>query len=236
MYRIAIIDDDTDCMNLLCDYVNRYQDENNMHIGIDKFTSGMQLLIEYKQFYDVIFLDIQIPHMNGMDVAKSIRDLDPNVIIIFVTNTPQFAVKGYEVNAFDYMIKPVDYFLFSTRLRAAIGTIDSAKEYGIIVPWKDGNRRIKAKDVIFIEVRDHLIHVHTRDEEYIMTGILKELEDRLKLYNFIKCNKSYLINVRHIKSIRSDVVELNYNHILRVSRARRKSVQEAFIEYYNNQF
>jgi len=95
MIKIAIIDDEISCISLLKSYIMRFEKEETFQIEVTEFLNGLMLIADYKPVYDIIFLDVEMPHMNGMEVAKYIRKSDPHAIIIFETNISQYAVKGY---------------------------------------------------------------------------------------------------------------------------------------------
>lgn len=234
MIRVAIVDDDPVYVNEINSHLLRYKNEKNADIHITQFSSGFELMSEYKPVYDILLLDIEMPHLNGMELAKAIRQLDPYAVIVFITNTAKYAINGYEVNAFDYMMKPIEYTQFAIKFQAASESIVKKTDVSILVPTKDGSRHIKAQDIIYIEVRDHWIHFFTKNGEYKMLGILKEIEAKLSAHHFIKCNKSNLIHLQYVTRLRNDTVVLFDRYELNVSRSKRKEVQAAFVDYYNN--
>lgn len=233
MLKIAIVDDDAKYIRDLQDHITKYQEENAIEAQISTFSDGLKLLAQYQPVYDILFLDIEMPHMNGIELAKIIRKTDPYVIIIFITNMAQFAVKGYEVNAFDYLMKPVQYFQFSLKLKEAVQSLEKAKGYSLLVPYEDQTRPIKSSDILYIEVSDHWLLIQTIDAQYRMLGTMKDMEEKLKNYYFIRCNKCYLINLEHVIHLKVDEVILQGDHKLKISRGRRKDVQFAFIDYYS---
>jgi len=235
MIKIAIIDDEISCISLLKSYIMRFEKEETFQIEVTEFLNGLMLIADYKPVYDIIFLDVEMPHMNGMEVAKYIRKTDPHAIIIFVTNMSQYAVKGYEVNAFDYIIKPMDYLSMSVKLRSAIKVLKEKKETSIIIPSEDGDRHIKAGEIVYIEVKDHWLSIHTKDNTYEMLGSLKEMEEQLEDYNFVSCYRCYLINLKYVTRMSSEFVILDNVIELKISRGKRKEVQRAFVEYYSSE-
>jgi len=234
MINIAIVDDDITYSKRLKDYMYRFEKENRLNMEISVYSSGLALISEYEPIYDVILLDIEMPHMDGMEVARFIRKSDPHAVIVFITNMPQYAIKGYEVEAFDFIVKPVEYELFSLKLGAAIEAVDEETSLTIQIPDESGYRRVKADEIVFIEVKDHWLFVQSLTENYQMLGTLKEMEEKLETSYFIRCNKSYLINLQHVVRMRSDIVVLQGGYQFKISRSRRKEVQFAFIDYYSS--
>ena len=117
MMRIAIAEDDESFRARLRNYVQRFSKETSMPVQIFEYSDGRELAGSYKPVYDLILLDVQMPYLDGYQVAKEIRKVDQDVILIFVTNLAQYALKGYEVNAYDFVIKPVAYPLFEQKMK-----------------------------------------------------------------------------------------------------------------------
>ena len=109
MIRIAIVEDDRHDREALKKCLNRYEKENQMKFSVTEFQDGEDIVTDYTASYDLIILDIEMAFLNGMKAAEKIRELDTNVIIIFITNMPQYAIQGYKVNALDYILKPISY-------------------------------------------------------------------------------------------------------------------------------
>ena len=109
MIRVAIVEDEAAVRDQLMGYVQRYMRQYNAQIEVTMFTDGVEILEGYRPVYDIIFLDVEMQHLDGMETASRIRALDSDVLLIFITNMAQYAIKGYEVDALDYVLKPVSY-------------------------------------------------------------------------------------------------------------------------------
>ncbi len=232
MIKVAIVDDDFMYLEKLYRKILQYSEAHHLEIQVTSYSHGFELVSDFKPIYDIIFLDIEMPHLNGIEVAKEIRKSDPHVVIIFITNSAKYAVKGYEVGAFDYMMKPLEYESFAVKFSLALSAIHSKDAFSILLPQEEGSRNVAISEIIYIEVRNHWLYIITKDAEYKMLGSLKEMNDQLSDYHFIMCNKSYLINLKHVSKVNSENVVMYGNHELKMSRSRRKAVQNAFIEYY----
>ena len=119
MPRIAVVDDQPDMRQQLCSMIDQYSRENNCMLEVTAFSDGAQIITNYCKGFDIIFLDIEMPELGGMDAAERIRTVDPDVVLVFVTNMAQYAIRGYEVDALDFVLKPVNYYQFSTKLARA---------------------------------------------------------------------------------------------------------------------
>lgn len=121
--RIAIVEDQTDEAERLISYFERYSKGKQDTFQITRFETGNQFITRYQPIYDAVFMDIMMPGTNGMDIAQELRKLDSNVILVFVTNMAQFAVRGYEVEAFDFVVKPITYQNFVMKIQRVLRKI-----------------------------------------------------------------------------------------------------------------
>lgn len=140
MIRIAVVEDEELYAEQLQNYISKYAEERKKQIKVTWFQDGEDIVSGYKGEYDIILLDIQMRFMDGMTAAEKIRELDSEVVLMFIANMIQYAVHGYEVDAMDYVVKPVEYFAFSQKLDKAIGRIQKKTEVFLKVPVEDGLR------------------------------------------------------------------------------------------------
>jgi len=232
MIRIAIAEDDPVCSEQLRDYLNRYSRESAEIVEITLFSDGLELVEHYRPVYDLILLDIEMPHLDGMTAAEKIRRLDGEVLILFVTNMAKYAIRGYEVDALGFMLKPVSYFSLSLKLKKAQSYLRSRPQRSLMVPTEDGIKKVPAADVYYAEVLDHRLHLHTKQQIYVMPGTLRDLEAELANQHFVRCNKGYLVNLRHIELVKSDCVIMADGEKLLISRRKREEFLLAVTEYY----
>ena len=123
MAKIAVVEDNTAVREELCGFIAKYAQESGCKLDVTPFADGSQIVEPYRPGFDIIFLDIEMPRLGGMPTAERIRQLDPEVVLIFVTNMAQYAIRGYEVDALDFVLKPVSYYQFSTKLERALQRI-----------------------------------------------------------------------------------------------------------------
>ena len=123
MIRVAIVEDEAAVREQLAGYVQRCTRQYGTLFEVTMFTDGLEILEEYRPVYDIIFLDVEMPQLDGMETARRIRAMDSEVQLIFITNMAQYAIKGYAVGALDYVLKPVPYFAFSQQLQKAAGQL-----------------------------------------------------------------------------------------------------------------
>lgn len=220
--RVAILDDEASVTSLLKDYLIKYSGEANIHIDVTEYNDPEELL-SGDLCFDLIILDVEMPKMDGFSVAKTIRELKGNkIVVMFVTNMAQYAIKGYEVEAVDYILKPISYYDFLLKIKKALRFIDKKTDDTIIIQSPASKVVLKYSDIYFIEVKKHYLAFYTKMGEYTIRGSMKEIEQRLKKGNFSRCNNSFLINLQHVKMIKEMEVHIA-GRILYMSRARKKA-------------
>ena len=222
MLRVAIIEDSPTDRENLQKFLTRYESEKGTEIKADVFDRAETFLQGYKPVYDVIFMDICLPYMSGMDACVQLRKLDKEVAIIFTTDMIQYAIDGYKVDALDYFVKPVMYFDLKLRLDKLMLHNEVRQAPVLIhIPY-EGDVVISASDVKFIEVMDKDLTYHTTNGDYTVRGNgLKKLEDDLKTANFCRCSSSYLINLKWCTRLKGDNVLVG-NDWIKISRGMKK--------------
>ncbi len=222
MIRIAIVEDDKSSSELLVNYLEKYSNDKNIRFDVKTFFSCNQILNNYNNNFDIIFMDIELPDGNGLETIRKIREVDKNVIVIFVTNMAQYAVKGYEVRAFDFIVKPVTSYNFYIKLDNILNLFEQKKDDEIWISNKDGKMKLNISSIYYIEVIQHMCIYHTKNGNFKATGSLNNIEKTLSKYNFSLCNRCYLVNLRYVTSVKKGFVLIN-NEELIISRAKQAS-------------
>lgn len=232
MIRIAIVEDEPLFVRQLKEYIRRYEKESKKEIKITVFTDGEDIADNYCGEYDILLMDIQMRFMDGMTAAEKIRVLDHEVIIMFITNMVQYAVRGYEVDAMDYVVKPVEYFAFSQKLDKAISRMTKPVQAFVTVPTEAGLQKLAVTDIYYIEGQGHYVRYKTGKGEFISRTTLRELEDAMCEHGFFRCGKGYLVNMKHVDGISgSDCVICGEQ--IPISRNKKKEFMELLIQYIN---
>lgn len=231
MINIAIVEDNEKDAAMLSECIEKYFSSAKKIYSLQVFDNVVSFIEKYQSHCDIIFMDIELPLMNGMEASHRIRQFDKNVIIIFVTNMAQFALEGYEVNAFDFVIKPVTYYNFSIKLNRAVEMLERNGGTKIMVRTRQGVFNVNASDIEFIEITDHSLAYHTVNDVLVATGHLYEIENALVSSGFFKCNRCYLVNMKYVKSVTDNTVEMVNGEKLQISRNKRKDFLEALTEY-----
>lgn len=230
MIRIAIVEDEAAVREQLEGYVQRYTRQYGTEFDIRMFTDGVEILDDYRPVYDVILLDVEMKHLDGMETAQRIRELDNDVTIIFITNMAQYAIKGYAVGALDYVLKPVPYFAFSQQLQKVEAQLRRRVRHYLAVQVEGGLRRLDTARIYYIESEGHRVHFYTEEGDFAAPGALKTLEEKLADQPFARCNSGYLVNLAQVQAVQQNTVEVG-PYELQVSRPKRKSFLAALTDY-----
>lgn len=231
MISIAIVEDNRSEAKLLNEYIERYGKENGIAFEVNVFADAVLFLTNYRPRYDIVFMDIEMPDMDGMQASVRLREVDASVTLIFVTNMAQYAVKGYEVDALDFIVKPVSYSIFSPKMAKAIrNTSDKRGKTMISVNTEKGMTMLPANELCYVEVMRHRLIYHTDVGEIVSGGSLKEAEEKLADMPFSKCNSCYLVNLRFVRAVEGDTVTVGKDK-LQISRRRKKQFLDDIAVY-----
>lgn len=230
MIKIAIVEDEAAVRDQLTDYVRRYTRQYGTEFEVTCFTDGDEILENYRPAFDIIFLDVEMKRLNGMETAQRIRELDDDVLLIFITNMAQYAIKGYSVGALDYVLKPVPYFAFSQQLQKALGQLEKRERHYLAVAVDGGMRRLDAAEIYYLESEGHKVHFYTEKEDFVVPGTLKNYEEKLVGRAFARCNSGYLVNLAQVSGVQQDMVQVG-PYTLQISRPRRKAFMAGLADY-----
>lgn len=231
MINIAIIDDEQVAADVLRNHLNRYAVEKGEQFNIAYYSSPREFIWNYKSEFDIVFMDICMPEQDGLNLSKELRKQDVTTIIIFVTNMAQFAVRGYEVEAFDFIVKPVDYYGFAIKMNRAMVRLKNTKSSCIVVSTKGSVVKIDTAKLKFVEISGHNMVYHTTEGDYKATGSLKAVEEQLNKSVFVRCNSCYLVNLRYVTAVNDGMVIVG-NDCLAISYPRRKEFLKALNNYF----
>lgn len=229
MFRIAVAEDEHEYWQQLQAHLRRYGQEYEVSLDVVHFSSGRQL-VEAEQQFDIILLDIMMPDMNGMDAAELIRLRDEQVVLMFITQMAQYAIRGYSVGALDFVLKPVSYDTFAMKFTRAISRVRSREGAQITLLLPGGMKRMQSRDIYYVEIQNHMLHYYTAFGEYVLRGTMSAAEKELAPHHFAKCNHWYLVNLAHVTEINKDTVTVA-DHQLEISRRNRSSFLSAVTNY-----
>ena len=231
MAKIAVVEDNDAMREQLCGFIAQYARESGRQLDVTAFADGAEIVDPYRPGFDIIFLDIEMPTLGGMPTAERIRQVDPDVVLVFVTNMAQYAIKGYEVDALDYVLKPVSYGAFCTKLSRAIQRVQRRKGGQVALQLSGGGMQLlDTGDILYLETRNRMLYYHTATQEYAVRGSLAGAEKQLAAYHFARCNQCYLVNLRHVRGVQDDFVQVGEER-LEISRRQRAAFLAAVAAY-----
>ena len=234
MRNIAIVEDEDDAAKQLLSYIDRYAATYSQQYHAVRFHSAEDFLADYKAIYAVVFMDIQMAGINGMDAAEQLRKVDKTVSIIFISNLVQYAQKGYEVDAVSFLVKPVSYFDFSLKFRKALDIYVMNEERSITIKYRGGLARISTDKLMYVEIIAHRLYYHLIDGDLEVTGVFSEVEQELAAYGFLRCNKCYLVNPKFVLGVKGSDVQVG-DTTLQISRPRRAAFLAELANWYAGQ-
>lgn len=226
---IAIVDDLEEDAGRLQSHIARFAAETGLELHTTWFRDATQFLSQDDPF-SLVILDIDMPGMNGVDAARQLRKREPSVVIMFVTKMPQYALAGFEVEAVDYVLKPIGYADFSLKLRKALRYVDQSRERFLMLQTATELLRIPVWEILYVESERHYLIYHTMNQDIKVRKTMTEAERELTPLHFAKCNSGFLVNMRHVTSVeREDVLVCGIR--LKMSRGCRAGFLSSYAAY-----
>lgn len=226
--RIAVCDDEAICRRQLSEAVDAVA--GSLDIVTERHENGREFLKSFRENpCDLVFLDIEMPEMDGITIAREIRKLDADVSIVFLTSHIEYALEGYEVNALRYLTKPVQ----QSKLKEILDHV-SARMQAQRVLWLKtdmGEERVPLSDILFFEARNQNVFVHTSDGDFTVRYNISDYEAELSDDGFFRIHRGYIVSLRKIKRIDSKEVTLDDGTVLPVSRTKEKELREALFRH-----
>jgi len=229
--RVAICDDEVVLRLRLRKAIDK-NDTLPRDAEIAEFADGASLICSHSQNpFDIIFLDIQMNGISGIEAGMKIRSFDSAVIIIFVTSFQQYVFRSLSVEIFDYIVKPIDDEAINTVLNRALEKY-RAQHHKIHFKWQDASYALDVSSIVYLEAYCRLVMFITKDDEYECIGKLDEYECRLSPYGFLRCHRNALVNMKYIKSIESSRITTIYGHNVAMSVRKKQGCLRAFNTFF----
>lgn len=219
--NIAVVDDSSQDAELLKKYIKRYFEEKKESYHLYIYANGLDFLDDFEKNFDIVFMDIEMPHLDGVETAKRMRQMDERVVLVFITNMAQYAIRGYEVDAIEFMVKPVGYYNFSDKMTKALKYVKRDTEHKIFLHDGEQAVRIPVSEILYLEKNKNYILFHTTKGEYKERGTLAEMEEKFAGMGFSKCIAGCLVNLRHISKMSKEMVWIG-EAALPISRGQKK--------------
>lgn len=231
-YKISVVDDNQSDVEYIMSLVKRWAVENGHALSLSHFPSAEAFLFHHEggQGFDVLLLDIEMGEMNGVELAKKVRQADETVQVVFITGFPDFIAEGYEVSALHYLMKPVSEEKLHSVLDKAVANLAKAEKRLRVIHDRQTDL-VPLSRILYVEAQKQYVLVHTANEVYRMKATLAETEKALDEY-FFKCQRSFLINLRHVARIKTDSVVLKNGEEVPISRGMSGEIGKKMIRLF----
>ena len=231
MIRVAIVEDTEPDRDWLISLIAGWGAAHGKDIVIDTYPDAVAFLEKGGENADIIFMDIRMPRMSGMEAAGKLREVNTHSVLIFLTTLAGYAIKGYAVDAMDFIVKPIKRERFAHTFEKAIRLCEGNKKY-ITIQTKDQTLRINADEILYIESFAHYKVYHVGTQAYSVNEDMERLLGSLPA-EFVRCHRSYIVNLKNIESVGKDAVKLaGSDTLIPVSRNRRDELISALTKYY----
>lgn len=232
MLYLALCDDSKDDLQEIMMCLGELKKEN-YRMEIMPYLTGTALIEAYAKGrrFNLLVLDMYMEPINGIETARQIRKIDTTVPILIVTSTIEFALEGYAVNAYRYLLKPIDKKTFLHEVRAILDHQEKADQYYFSISNEQGITKVKLEDILYFESELKTIYLQSWKQRYAFRGTISEVAEKLEKNYFVRVHKSYVVNLRHVKNIFKGVITMKNGTIIYVSKHRSKEVYEMLMEY-----
>ena len=226
---LTICDDEIAEREYLQHLVTNWAKSRDFRLRLSVYPNAEALLFAYEEILvDIILLDIRMGGIDGITLAKRLRQKDGRLQIVFITGLPDFIAEGYDVSALHYLMKPVSSEKLTDVLDRAVKRL-SAEEAMVILPLRDGKQRVPIASIYYIEAFSHDILLHTANGDLSTKIAINKLEEMLG-EGFFRCHRSFLANMNHVRKITKNSLEIDNGRVLPLSRKLAARAMEAFLK------
>ncbi|QHI72639.1 LytR/AlgR family response regulator transcription factor [Aminipila terrae] len=229
MIKIAVCDDEEIMRSQLNNKIVAYMENTNCSSQVFLFSNAEEL-VESSTDYDIIFLDIQMEGMSGMEAARKIREAGGESYIVFITVLKEYVYDAFDVEATDYLLKPVEDERFMRAMDRILHYIEDKRTASLTVQKSTGYKIIRLTDIFYCEVINRKIYIYTKQGVIDYYNKIDELEKQLKSY-FVRCHRSYLVNLQYVCGYENGIAQLENGNKIPISRSRQQDFIKAVLNY-----
>ncbi|MBO6155615.1 MAG: response regulator transcription factor [Lachnospiraceae bacterium] len=237
--KVAACDDEKEFVDEIAKMIEVYANEEHTDLQVWKYTDPLELIAEVQQdtsAYDIIFIDIDMPKLRGIELSKMIREVNEDVVICFVTSMPNYTREAYDVGAIGYIDKPYSYVELKKIMRRAEAEVlykydeEAAEEKYISI--KNGQKTfyLNVNNILYVEKQRNKCLFHMTDSEYICYDSLKNVAQKLDDERFMFSHQGYIVNIEYVKNVLDDVVALSQHVEVPMSRRYKPAIKQKFYD------
>ena len=231
MIKIAICDDEISFVDCIEKMLRQYEENTNQHLVIKKYTKSLYLMDSLKEDFQIFFLDIEMPCLNGVELTEIIRKHDERSIIIFVTSHAEYIAQGYDYDVQNFITKPITQVQINCEMNRAIRKLRTYDQKYLAVRNSNGFMKLFLSDIEYIETKDRNVLFHcVNGRKEIGHFKMQDLEEKLKECPFIRCHNGIIVNVDYIESIHDFTVTLLSGEKIFTTKSRKKALIQKVAE------
>ena len=234
LVRIAIVEDEEQLHDYYQKMLEVWGEANNVRLSLTYVGSSEEFLFKYdrQNIFDIIFLDVWMNDMNGMELAHEIRKYDQNVQIVFLTGNSEYVFEGYEIGAVRYLIKPIDESKLGQAMDACMEKLRKRTGDYFAIKYLGENLKLSRGEIIYVKVEGHYLQMQTVSKQYEWKASLKEMLAKLDSDRFVMANRSVVVNLEYVSKITREECILENGEAIPVSRGAYAGLNDAFMKYF----
>lgn len=236
MIKVAIVEDSAADAGVLLSYLRAWETRyGGEALSTEVYSDAVKFLGREGTSADIVFMDIEMPYMNGMDAARELRRSNQDAVLIFTTRVTKYAVRGYAVDAIGYLVKPIREQAFSETFGKALRLhLERAECQTVMLRTKDGMVKVSTDRIRYIEASSHALSVHMGDAVHSIWSSIGKMLELLPEDSFVCCHRGYIVNLKYVDCVRKDGLRMvgQPGLLIPISRQKRVEFMEKLTRYY----
>lgn len=235
MINVAIVEDRESDARVISDHISAWcARHGGADIYCTVYPDAVRFLETGRGTADIVFMDVEMPCLNGMDAAAELRKYDQKAVLIFTTRVTKYAVRGYSVDAIGYLLKPVGEDAFRETFEKALRLCaESGRSHFVMLKTKDGVVRVETDRIRYIEAGSHMLQIHTDSAVHRVWSGIDKIQELLPEH-FVRCHRGYIVNLKYVDCVKKEGLQLlrEPNLLIPISRQKRTEFMQALTKYY----
>ncbi len=230
MIKVAVVDDDEQDRKKLIEMLRCVEKEASVSFEPHEYANGDSFLFDYKPIFQIVFMDIEMPGKDGISIAKELRKMDSLVILVFVTNMAHLAIRGYEVDAIDFVVKPLVKEVFLLKMMRVLGRVKMKPKEHFSIVEDSVTYIIEEEKLLYLEISGHYIIYHTLERDYREYSSFGTAVRKVHGNQFFQCNRGTYVNLSYVKEVSPDSLKID-DKVIPISRSLRKEFVERYLSF-----